>query len=288
VKSSSNLQRYGSVELAVRRAGEGMPLVWGHGLMGSMWVEDMAGLIDWNELARHAELVRFDAWGHGSSSGSYHPRDYRWERMAEDMLAIAESVADEQGHARYVLGGVSMGAATALAAAVQQPGRVAGLILALPPTAWDSRPRQAAIYRRMAWLSGVLGAAPYRLLDWLPKPVRDDGLSRLAMATIKGLARANPRYVQAALRGAALSDMPDPSTLKALKMPTLILAWEGDTAHPMATAEALADCMPDVRALRVISREKPCEWSDSISAFMDDVGAPNKRRKKVSKRRSST
>ena len=103
--------------------------------MGSMWVEDMAGLIDWNELARHAELIRFDARGHGNSSGSYHPRDYRWERMAEDMLAIAESVADEQGHARYALGGVSMGAATALAAAVQQPGRVAGLILACVTTA---------------------------------------------------------------------------------------------------------------------------------------------------------
>ena len=64
---------------------------------------------------------------------------------------FAEENADEQGHARYVLGGVSMGAATALAAAVQQPGRVAGLILALPPTAWDSRPRQASP-RHFRWL----------------------------------------------------------------------------------------------------------------------------------------
>ena len=285
MKDSHHMQRFGSVELAVHRKGQGVPLIWGHGLMGSMWVEDMAGLIDWDELARHTELVRYDARGHGRSTGSYHPRDYRWERMAEDMLAIAESVVAGQGADKYVLGGVSMGAATALAAAVQQPGRVHGLILALPPTAWDSRPRQAAIYRRMAWLSGALGAAPYRLLDWLPKPVRNDGLSRLAMATIKGLARADPRHVQAALRGAALSDMPDRSTLVTLKMPTLILAWEGDTAHPMATAEALADCMPNVRELKVISREKPAAWSDPIVEFIDGLAASRKRRKKARTRR---
>lgn len=287
MKSSNDLQRFGSAELAVRRTGRGMPLVWGHSLMGSMWVEDLAGLIDWDEVAGHADLVRYDARGHGRSRGSYHPRDYRWERMAEDMLAIADSVAAEQGTGQYVLGGVSMGAATALAAAVQQPGRVAGLILALPPTAWDSRPRQAAIYRRMAWLSGALGAAPYRLLDWLPKPVRNDGLSRLAMATIKGLAQADPRHVQAALRGAALSDMPDRLTLATLKMPTLILAWEGDTAHPMATAEALADDMPNVRELKVISREEPYVWSDAIIEFLDGLAVPRKRRKKASTRRSS-
>jgi pimeloyl-ACP methyl ester carboxylesterase len=281
----SYLQRYGDVELAVRRSGRGLPLVWGHGLMGSMRVEDLAGLCDWSEIEQRAQLVRYDARCHGNSDGSYEPEDDRWQEMARDMLTIASSVAKESGARRFVLGGLSMGAATALEAAVQQPDQVAGLILALPPTAWDTRPRQAAIYRRMSWVSGVFGAAPYRLLDWLPTPVRDDGRSRMALHTIKGLARANPLHVQAALRGASLSDMPEPSVLKTLKMPALILAWEDDWAHPVCTAEILAESLHSIHALHIASPHDPLDWTGAICEFMDSVSAP-KRKSGRGKRRS--
>jgi pimeloyl-ACP methyl ester carboxylesterase len=148
VRTLSYLQRFGDIELAVRQHGEGMPLVWGHSLMGSMRVDDLAALFDWEQLEQHAQVVRYDARGHGNSDGSYDPEDYRWEEMAGDMLAIADSVASTFAAGRCVLAGVSMGAATALEAATQQPDKVAGMILVLPPTAWDTRPRQAAIYRR--------------------------------------------------------------------------------------------------------------------------------------------
>jgi hypothetical protein len=36
--------RFDDVELAVRQHGVGIPLVWGHGLMGSVKVEDQAGV----------------------------------------------------------------------------------------------------------------------------------------------------------------------------------------------------------------------------------------------------
>ena len=285
MKTRSYLQRFDNVELAVRQRGEGIPLVWGHGLMGSVNVEEQAELMAWRAVEAHAEVVRYDARGHGNSDGSYDPQDYRWGCMAQDMLAVAVAVADARGVERCVLGGLSMGAATALEAAVQQPEKVAGLVLALPPTAWETRPRQAVIYRRLSWVSGLLGAAPYRLLDMLPIPMREDGRNQLALHTMKGLARANPLHVQAALRGAALSDMPDLSALEKLDVPTLILAWEDDMAHPVATATLLAQTLPRVHSLVIAHPSDLTEWTPALCQFLDELAAPKKRRATTRKRR---
>ena len=273
MKNHSYLQRFGEVELAVRSQGKGIPFVWGHSLMGSMRVEDRAGLWDWGVVERYAEVVRYDARGHGNSDGSYNPDDYCWDRMAADMLAVGSSVAMAGGFARCLLGGISMGAATALQAAVAQPAQVAGLVLVLPPTAWDTRPRQSAIYRRLARVSGLFGAAPYRLLDLLPIPMREDGRSQLALHTMKGLATANPLHVQAALGGAARSDMPEQALLRKLRVPTLILAWEDDAAHPVSTATALADTLPDVRGLVICSADDISEWESALVEFVKSIAA---------------
>jgi pimeloyl-ACP methyl ester carboxylesterase len=288
VTSRSYLQRFGDVELAVRSRGEGMPFVWGHSLMGSMRVEDRAALWDWSCIERHVQVVRYDARGHGNSDGSYRREDYRWEQMAADMLAVADAYIDSSDVTRCLLGGISMGAGTALEAAFQRPERVAGLVLALPPTAWGTRPRQAAIYRRLAWVSGLFGAAPYRLLDLLPIPVREDGRNQLALHTAKGLAQANPLHVQAALGGAALSDMPGPDELGGLDVPTLILAWEDDAAHPVATAEALADILPDVRGMVLCHPGDIGAWESELVSFVKDIaGKPPVRGSRAGGRRSA-
>jgi 3-oxoadipate enol-lactonase len=252
LESSSYLQAVTGANLAVSRRGEGIPLVWGHSLVGNRRVDDRSGLFDWDRIGEHATVVRYDARGHGKSEGSDDPRYYRWQQLARDMLDVAGSAASAVG-------------------AVQNPDRVAGLILTLPPTAWDTRPRQAGIYRRMSWISGLLGATPYRLLGRLPAPVSDDGRSRLALYTIKSLGRANPRYVQATLRGAAQSDLPDTAALQELQVPTLILAWEDDTAHPVSTAEALAESLPQVHALHVASPHESPGWTEAICDFVDAV-----------------
>lgn len=282
MSSISSTRRYGDSELAVRRLGEGIPFVWGHSLMGSMRAEDGAALWDWSEVAGIAQVIRYDALGHGESDGTYEPEDYRWPQLAEDMLAIGRDAAAESGWQRFVLGGISMGAATALEAATQVPDQVAGMVLVIPPTAWDTRHRQAAIYRRMAWLSGLLGTAPYRLLDMLPVPVRDDGRSRLGLHVAKGLARSDPLQVQAALRGAALSDMPSPEQLARIKIPTLILAWVNDMAHPISTAEKLTACLPDVRELVVCHPDDLSAWLPAMLRFLKTVRTREKRRQRRS------
>jgi 3-oxoadipate enol-lactonase len=273
MNNQSYLQRFGDVELAVRSQGKGIPFVWGHSLMGSMRVEDRAGLWDWGVVERYAEVVRYDARGHGNSDGSYNPGDYCWDRMAADMLAVGTAITEAGGFARCLLGGISMGAATALQASVQQPELVAGLVLVLPPTAWDTRPRQSAIYRRLGRISGIFGAAPYRLLDLLPIPMREDGRSQLALHTMKGLATANPLHVQAALGGAARSDMPDQALLHQLQVPALILAWEDDAAHPVSTATKLAASLPDVRGLVICQPDDISAWESALVEFVKGIAA---------------
>jgi 3-oxoadipate enol-lactonase len=49
--------------------------------------------------------------------------------------------------------------------------------------------------------------------------------------------------VPSILRGAALSDLPTREELHGVVVPTLILAWTGDPAHPVSTAETLAELM---------------------------------------------
>lgn len=285
MKNRSYLQRFDNVELAVRQQGSGIPIIWGHGLLGSISVEDQSGIWDWDELEKHAHFVRYDARGHGNSDGSYDPEDYRWSYMAHDMLAIADSVAEQRGEDRYVLGGLSMGCATALEAAVQQPDKIAGLVLVLPPTAWETRSRQARIYRRMAWVSSLFGAAPYRLLDWLPKAIGDDERSRLVLATLRGLAQANPLHVQAALRGAALSDLPDMAMLKQLDIPAIIITWRDDAVHPVSTATSLAELLPDVRSSVITAPEEFKRWTPKVCQFLDELAVPKKRRTAPKKRR---
>ncbi len=277
MKASSYLQPFDGVELAVRERGSGMPLIWGHALLGSIRVDDQAGIWQWDDIEKHARLVRYDARGHGNSDGSYDPRDYRWDHLAADMLSVARSVSP--GKQPYVLGGASMGCCTALEAALQAPERVAGLVLVLPPTAWRTRSKQAGVYRRQAWLSGTFGAAPYRLLKFLPTDARlDDARHRLSLTTARELAHANPLYVQAALRGAQQSDLPGTGTLRQLDMPTIIFSWEGDRTHPVSTAKILADTLPNVQSLVISKPGEISSWTDKLCDFLDQLNVGGRHR----------
>ena len=278
MKTISYLQRFDNVELAVRQRGSGIPLIWGHSLLGSIRVDDQADIWNWEQLEQHSKLVRYDARGHGNSDGSYDARDYRWDHLANDMLSVARSVATSRQ--RYVLGGASMGCSTALQAALQQPDRVAGLILVLPPTAWRSRARQARKYRRQAWMSAALGATPYRILDFLPARREDENAQRRLSATVaRELTTANPLYVQAALQGAALSDLPSKHKLRKLDVPTIIFTWSGDKIHPVSTAKILADRLPNVTSLVISDADDVHGWTAQACQFLDQVSKRTRRRK---------
>jgi 3-oxoadipate enol-lactonase len=258
------------LELGVKIDGpaEGLPLFWGHGLMGSMAQEDDAGMLAWRRLADDTRLIRWDARGHGSSEATLPPEDYRWDELATDLWALVDAFDVK----RVVLGGVSMGAATTLHAAVAQPGRVIAMVLMAPPTAWESRPRQARVYRVMAKMFDWLGLGPFHWFGKLAAlPVPNKGLAAMQRSVAQGLRHADPRAVTAALRGAALSDLPKLDHLRSLEIPTLILAWTKDPSHPLATAEALAETLPRAELVVAHSFEDIETWPDLLRDFLSGL-----------------
>src|SRR4029077_11817862 len=68
------------VDLEVRDEGEGRLLVWGHGLMAGMQVEDETELLA-PRAGGGVRVVRYDARGHGRSAASHTDDDYQWSSL---------------------------------------------------------------------------------------------------------------------------------------------------------------------------------------------------------------
>jgi pimeloyl-ACP methyl ester carboxylesterase len=259
------------VDLAVRESGHGQPFFWGHGLVCSMAQDDDTGLLDWKSLAKSARLVRFDARGHGGSETTLDPEDYRWPELARDLWALVDAFDAPTA----VLGGLSMGCATALHAAAALPHRVNGLVLVAPPTAWETRGRQARIYRTLATVIECAGLGPFRCLASLsrfaPGPPY---LSQLQGSMVEHLRRADPRSVVTAFRGAAASDLPPPDALSSVQAPALVLAWRGDPAHPVSTAKKLCEILPNADLRVAGTLEEIHEWSSAIRVFLANLKPP--------------
>jgi pimeloyl-ACP methyl ester carboxylesterase len=85
-------------------------------------------------------VIAYDARGHGRSSPAPDSAAYDYGSLREDLVAVLDELAVE----RAVLAGASMGAHTALWLALNQPERVAGLVVITPgydPASFDDRER---------------------------------------------------------------------------------------------------------------------------------------------------
>lgn len=217
--------------------GIGRTFVWAHDLASSVAQETEQGLFNWAVATEVANVVRYDARGHGAAPGAYYYRSYRWPALVDDMLRVA-------GAGPFVAGGASMGCATSLFAAVLAPKRVQALVLALPPPAWEARAAQAEQYETRARIVEEDGLEAFvEVLRSQPDPPVLAGQQHVKEAGLRHVLAMDEDLLPAILRGAAASDLPSRDEVRTLIVPTLILAWPGDPAHPLATAEALADLM---------------------------------------------
>jgi len=257
------------VDIAVSDEGEGLPFFWGHGLVSSMEQEDRFLVMDWARLARRYRVIRWDARGHGLSSGAPVPDDYRWDNLGRDLIALADALGVDQ----FVAGGASMGAATALHAAVQAPRRVLALVLMLAPTAYETRDEQADLYRAAAVLVERLGMETYlQQLSNLPAP----GILADFADRFSPVPQVSEQLLPAVLRGAARSDLPSEEAVRTVTAPTLLLPWVSDDGHPLSTSERLLELLPSVQIHVAHQLRDVGTWTDRIDAFLDaQVSAPS-------------
>ncbi|MFD9826064.1 alpha/beta fold hydrolase [Tsukamurella tyrosinosolvens] len=212
----------------------GRPVVQLHGLTSSR-ARDRVLDLDLGRGLSGTRLLRYDARGHGASTGRAVPDDYRWPNLADDLLRLLDHwFPGERVHGV----GPSMGTGTLLHAAVREPERFSGLTLMVPPTAWATRVAKAAEYRAAAttieergleaFLAVGEGAAPPPATVEHP-PTRPDVPASL---------------LPSLFRGAAASDLPALGEIARIDVPVTVLAWIDDPAHPVSTAEELSRVLP--------------------------------------------
>lgn len=265
--------RTGDTDLNIQASGHGTPLVWAHGMMSSIAAEDALGWFEWDKLPDGLRLIRYDARGHGASAAASTAAGFQWKELGADMLSVA-SAADAPD---LIAGGMSMGCATAIHAAVQSPERIRGLVLAMPPRIWENRAAQREMYQRIAERGiDADGRAMAKLMSrdmarCLPSWLRGAGAGQAAGLAI-GIEAVERRTIPDLFLGAAQSDLPPPEALAALAdIPALILGWSGDGMHPLASAQELHRLLPG-SALHIAScLDEFRDFPRRIRAFAENL-----------------
>ncbi|RAE52742.1 alpha/beta hydrolase, partial [Burkholderia multivorans] len=112
------IHRLDGADIAAELSDEGgAPVVQLHGLTSSR-ARDRVLQLDLGVGLSGTRLLRYDARGHGLSTGRPVAEDYRWPSLAEDLLALLDiHFPGERVHGV----GPSMGAATLLHALLLDP-----------------------------------------------------------------------------------------------------------------------------------------------------------------------
>lgn len=227
-----------------------------HGLTGSRARDEALGLNLADGLP--VNVLRYDAPGHGKTQlreGEVAvPEDFTWEALAEVLPAFVEG--------RTIALGQSMGTATALTAAVNNPGMFDALVLALPPTIWQTRVAQAGEYEKQARFVEQHGRAAFAASQ----------TGELPPAVDPARPHTEPDVAEDVLptvfRGAALADLPPREEIARIDCPVLVLAWPEDPAHPLSSAEELVSLMPHAECIVAHTPAEVAQWPRRIAEFI--------------------
>jgi 3-oxoadipate enol-lactonase len=250
------------VTFAYSDEGSGPVVLRAHGLSQSRAGEQAAPLYDFGPVATAGfRLITYDARGHGESTGTPESVDYLWSNLAEDMLALADHFSPGEPVDAI---GTSMGTGTILHAVLQRPDRFRRIVLTAPPTAWDTRAGQAAMYEGLAKL--VEQSAPEKIARlFAAAPIAP------IFADVPGFPPAPsvaPELLPTVMRGAGMTDLPDPNYLRGITQPTLLLPWATDSGHPLSTAEKLHELIPSSELWVANTSADIATWGTRAAEFL--------------------
>ena len=251
--------------------GEGTPVLLLHGLTATRRYVLQGSRL----LARGGyRVIAYDARGHGESPPAPDPAAYEYR----DLVADLRRVLDELGLERPVLAGSSMGAATALALALEDPERVSALVQITP--AYEGAPRtDPADLEEWEALADAMDREDIDAfvelsgVNRLPEQFRD--VARRAVR--QRLERHDhPQAVADALRVVPRSAAFDGlDGLDHLDIPVLVVSSrdETDPGHPLRVAQEYARRLPQAKLVVEDEGESPLAWrgaqlSRQIAGFL--------------------
>ncbi|MFO1015918.1 MAG: alpha/beta fold hydrolase [Caulobacteraceae bacterium] len=225
-----------SVRIHWEERGAGTPilLVMGHRYSGGMWYP----IID--ELAAKHRVIWFDNRGTGQTDTV---KGFEVSDMTDDAIAVMDAAGVERAH----VFGVSMGGGIVLDLAVRYPQRLLSLVVGCSVLFSAEKPRMPAFMRALYYLPPAVlraltpkrrGADAYGT-NAPPEAVAHD----LAVLdkdpfTVPGVvaqAAAIARHVQTK------------ENVAAIKVPTLVIHGDEDTAVPFAYGQEVAATIPGAR-----------------------------------------
>lgn len=249
--------------------GEGQPFIWLHGMLNSVESDSLYSLVDLNQIAKIASLVRYDACGKSASG------NYQWDAMTDQLKDVAEACQFDS----MVIGGTSMGSVTALHFAVRYPEKVKALILVTPPPAWEKREAVKAVYRKIASKANHTDIPEFikRLIFLTRDP--PDFYEHEHPGTRKRLVEHrlgfDPRYYSQVYLGGSASDLPSREQLAKIQVPTLIVALPDDLNHPLDIAHELNELI-DSSELKLVSDYKGyLNLQQEVMGFLKEIDRNN-------------
>jgi pimeloyl-ACP methyl ester carboxylesterase len=238
--------------------GEGPPIVLCHGITATRHsvIHGSRRL----ERSGHT-VISYDARGHGESDPAPAGAGYGYPKLRGDLAAVID---EQAGGGPVLLAGHSMGAHTIVGFALENPARVAGLVVIGP--AYD----------------GEIGEDSLRYWDGLAAALEQGGIDGF-VAYIDRVQGIDPRWRDSVLRFtrermerhrhpeaivAALREVPRSrpfgslDELEGLAVPTLVVASHdaADPGHPYAVAEAYAARIPGARLTSEPEGRSPLAW----------------------------
>jgi len=250
--------------------GEGPPVVLCHGITATR----RQVLHGSKALPRAGyEVIVYDARGHGESDPAPVGEGYGYPRLVDDLERV---VAERVGEGRFLLGGHSMGAHTAVGYALRHPERLAGLVVIGPTYLGTVEPESLDYWDGLAAALEADGIDGF--LAYLDRRQGFDARWRdsiLRFTRERLLAQEHPDALVEALREVPRSrPFESLDELRRLDLPALVVASndDADPGHPYEVAAAYAEALPQGRLIGEEPGESPLAWqggklSRALAAF---------------------
>jgi pimeloyl-ACP methyl ester carboxylesterase len=251
-------------------AGEGPPIVLCHGITATRH-----SVIHRSRALERAgyRVIVYDARGHGESDPAPGDKGYDYLELVGDLESV---VAVEVGEEPFILGGHSMGAHTAVAYALRNPQRLAGLVVIGPSYRGPASAEALAYWDGLATAlerGGIDG-----FVDYIDRVQGIDPAWRDSVLRFTRERMLRHRRLDAVV--AALREVPRSrpfgglEDLRGLEVPVLVVASHdgADPGHPYAVAAAYAEQLPKARLVSEAEGQSPLAWqggrlSREIAAF---------------------
>jgi len=255
----------GNISIYYEVTGSGPALILGHSFLCStkMWAPQI------RSLSTGHTVINVDFRGHGKSE--LGDERFTIYDLKNDML----SVLDDIGVREAIWGGLSMGGFASLRAALENPGRVRGLMILDSAARVESRMRILKL-KSMLSAARVVGMKPF-----MPQVVREMFSRHTIRQNPELVAEWKPRFMEVTLDIIAkylhmLESRDDLiPRLSQIHKPTLVLAGEDDQALPVICSKEIADDIPDSKLVIVkdaghlSTLEQPEIVTEHLMNFLD-------------------